>query len=672
MTKKQTAKKKQKDTSTKKIANLNDSKIFQNKWLGLILGGSYFLIMAIISFSFHKIGDYGVETDFFWSYVPQAQNFLDGNIIIDKYRGPLYPITLGLFSIILGDFFKTGIFLAILSASLIIYLTYELLKSLFNPLVALITVLLLAVNTTFNLYTYSAGTDMFFNFLITASLFFILKSRKYELKNIIIAAVFGGLAYITRYNGIFIFITVIASILFINIYKLDWKKRSITALIFIVVFAAIISPWGIYTQQKKGKAFFNQNYQNIAYEYLAKDKMSWDEFWYQGNRDKYSSLTQVVFQEPGTFFKQLITNSFSHLGKDLGSLIGWHIAIFSIFGLLLLFIHPPDKSRWTFYLANFLFFGVLLLVFYNERFSMFLIPFYLVFGVNALFSENKYLKKSVIKSQSTVIVLATILIIWNFSKSYSYNSENISCGDKNLPKMAKQFQGLKPKDKDGDKIMARKAHIAYYLNLEKKYVPTAKNYYEQVALLWKKEVDYVYYSIWEAGRGFNFLQDPSKVPPDFKLLTYTTASNKLIRKKEGSKSPYDIKVQEQTQPALLYKVKIDSVRYTIIDCAKWFEKNIPIKNKKESKQEKIMAVAPYLAYYLGRTAVEIPKGGADELLNQLKKEKVDYLYFGLIEASARMQLGALLNPDNAPQWLEVVAKINMDGNYPAVLYKVVY
>ncbi len=668
MSKKQKKQKKVVDPATE-VAARPRKNLLQMKNLGWLLGGIYAFIMLLVAFAYHKIGDYGVETDFFWSYVPQAKSFLDGHLIIDKYRGPLYPMALGLFHLILGDYFKTGIVLAVLSAGLVLYFSYEIVKKLFSPLVALVTVLLLAVNTTFNLYSYSAGTDMFFMMLVSAALYFIFKSREYKLTNLLLSGLFAGLAYITRYNGIFIPVSVIAGILFINIFRTAWKTRLIATAGFLAVFIVVITPWGIYTQQKKGKAFFNQNYQNVAYEYLAKGEMSWDEFWYQGNRDKYSSLTQVILNEPAAFFKKMVSNSFEHLGRDLGSLMGWHISIFSILGLLLLFYKPPSKEQWLYFLVNFLFFGVLLLVFYNERFSMFMIPFYGVFATSFLFEENKFLKKSIVGNRAVTVIIAGILVIWTFTKSYSYNSENINSGDKNLVKVAREFKKNVPESQQKGRIMSRKAHIAYYLGLDKKYIPPAKNYYEQVALLWKNKVDYVYYGIWEQGMGIDFLKDPNKTPPDFEFLTYASAKNKIIRQVQDAKTPYKIETAKITQPAFLYAVKKDSLRSGIMAAGDLFlDKNTQL-NKQQLKDIRVMAVVPYFAYYTGTTAVDFPKTNLDSLYSILEQQQVDYLFYGPYEASTRYQTGSLIFPENAPEWLVPVEHVNPESRFPIVLYK---
>ena len=191
------------------------------RFLSLGIAVVYLVVMSIVSFSFHKVGDYGVETDFFWGYVPAAKDFLNGVITIDAFRGPLYPIVLGIFGFILSDFFNAGILIGILSAAFVIYFTFEMVKRIFSPNVALFVTLILACNPVFVQYTYSAGTDMFFSALITATLFFFFKEKELSYKNLVIAAFLGGLSYLTRYNAIFLFGFVIVILLFINYWNIE-------------------------------------------------------------------------------------------------------------------------------------------------------------------------------------------------------------------------------------------------------------------------------------------------------------------------------------------------------------------------------------------------------------------------------------------------------------------
>ncbi len=641
---------------------------YKNRW-GWIIGGAYTLVMAIITFSYHKIGDYGVETDFFWSYVTQAQSFMDGHIIIDKYRGPLYPMVLGLVHLLTGEYFTAGLLIGLISAGLTLFFTYQSLSSLFSEKVAWITTLLVSVNTTFNLYTYSAGTDMFFMMLVSGTIYFIVRNPGYHPLNLALAGFFAGAAYLTRYNGIFLPIGLIIGLLFINIYRLIWKKRLEALAYFLAVFIVVIAPWGVYTYQKKGKAFFNQNYQNVAYEYLAKDKMGWDEFWYQGNRDKYTGLLPIILDQPGRFLGKMFSNAFDHLKRDLSSLTGWHIAVFSILGLLLMFYAPPDRFQWFYYLLNVLFFGVLLLVFYNERFSMFLIPFYTVIGINALFTPNKFLKETISGSSTLTFILAGVLVIWSFSKSYAYNSENINSGDKNLYLMAREFKKRVPENQRHGRIHSRKPHIAYYLGLEKKYIPPVKDYYKLVTLLWKNNVDYVYYGFWEQGMGLDFLKDPNNLPPDFELFIYTSAKNKIIRQKPDSHSPYKIETARINQPAFLYRVRKDSIRINLIHAGEEFIQKTGLSDNPESSQIKVMAAVPYFPYYTGTSFLELPRTSMNELYQKMDSLNVSYLVFSPFEAGTRFELGQLIFVNNAPEWLEPFIIIEPDSRYPVIIYR---
>jgi 4-amino-4-deoxy-L-arabinose transferase-like glycosyltransferase len=273
------SKEKKETASTKKSTRRSFDEFISQKHFSLIFSVIYFVIVGILSIVFHKVGDYGIETDFFWGYVPGAKKFLAGEIPMDAFRGPLYPMVLGIFGFILGDFFRAGILIAVLSASIVVYVTIEMLKKIFSPIISLFVTLLLAVNTVFIQYSYSAGTDMFFNALAALTLFFFFRNKELNYKNLILAAVIGGLSYLTRYNGIFL-ASFIFIILFVNYWKISWTNRIKSSILFAGVFLLTFSPWGFYCLSEKGSFFYNENYKNIAFEVYGKEKMSWDEFWF--------------------------------------------------------------------------------------------------------------------------------------------------------------------------------------------------------------------------------------------------------------------------------------------------------------------------------------------------------------------------------------------------------
>ena len=506
--------------------------ILNSKHTGLIIAGIYLLVVGLISFIFHKVGDYGIETDFFWGYVPSAKKFLSGEIPMDAFRGPLYPMVLGLFGIILGDFFHAGILIAVISASVVVYVTYELLKKIFSPTISLFVAIILTVNPVFIQYSYSAGTDMFFNALAAVTLFFFFKNKKLNKKNIILAALIGGLSYLTRYNGIFL-ASFVVIILFVNYWKIGWSERIKSSIIFVAVFLITISPWGFYSLNQKGSFFYNENYKNIAFEVYGKGKISWDDFWFKES-SKISSLTEVIFKDVGLFFSTTLNNIADHFLNDMEKLLGWQLGVFVILGLILLVLSNPLKSwkdqQTGYYIINVFFFALLLLVFYSERFSLFLIPFYLVIAVQPLFIEK--LKISKFLPQALKYILLTGLIVFTFFKSYSFNSENINSGPTELLTLRNWYQENVPDEMKGKLVAARKAHAAYYLDMEFKLMPMVDSYDEFITKLREENVDYLYFGIAEAGlrRELQFLIDPKNNHPGLEVVVYFTNPPSVLYK----------------------------------------------------------------------------------------------------------------------------------------------
>jgi hypothetical protein len=492
------------------------------KYTGLVIAAFYFVVVGLISFIFHTVGDYGIETDFFWGYVPSAKKFLSGEIPMDAFRGPLYPMVLAIFGFILGDFFHAGIFIAVLSASALIYVTFELLKKIFSTVISFFITILFVVNPVFIQYTYSAGTDMFFNALASLTLYFFFKNKELSYKNLILAAIFGGLSYLTRYNGIFL-ASFVFVILFVNSWNISWVQRIEASIIFAAVFIITFSPWGFYCLSEKGSFFYNENYKNIAYEVYGKGKISWDDFWFSES-SKITSLTEVIFKDAGLFFSTVIANISDHFVSDMERLIGWHLGVFVFLGLTLLIISNPFK-KWKsqetgYYLVNLFFFALLLVVFYSERFSLFLIPFYLVLAVQPLFFEKFKVAKFL--PQILKYLLLTGLIVFTIVKSCSFNSENINSGPTELLTLGAWYEENVSPEMKGKTVAARKAHVAYYLDMDFKLLPMADSYEELISKLKESQVDYLYFGIAEAGlrRNFQFLIDPKGNHPGLEVMVY--------------------------------------------------------------------------------------------------------------------------------------------------------
>lgn len=499
---------------------------------GIWLAGVYFVLMLFVSLKYHIIGDYGVETDFYWSYVPQAKHILEGTIIVEDFHGPVYPIVLSLIARVTSDLFHAGVILSLLSASATLFFIFQILKKLFRADMALIGTTLIALNATFIQYSYTAGTDMLFNALVTGSVFFLLKDEERKWLNIALSALLAGIGYLTRYNGVFALVAAPAAILLANIYQLSWRERIRTSAFFAGIFLLVIAPWGLYCFIEKGSFFYNKNYLNIAYEMFAKGKIGWDQYW-SVESQKFTSLRQVIFADPGLFISTVLRNIFEHGADDLGKLLGWQIGVFSLAGIALFVKERPTTRVLGYFIISILFFGVLLMVFYGERFSMFLLPFYVALALKTLtwqkLAQYRFWNRIHIGGLAGII-----LLIWTGYNSYQFNSMTIDSGPKEVIGIARWFEQNVGQKDSGKIIITRKPHIAYYLDMKMELFPYVNTYGELLAKMREVNASYLYFGLMEAGMRPQFRQllDPRNAPPELRPLTYTVSPPAVLYKVE--------------------------------------------------------------------------------------------------------------------------------------------
>jgi len=518
----------------------------------------YFVMMLYFSLTYHKIGDYDVETDFYWGFVGEAKQILSGSMPIGDFKGPGYGIALALFKLVISDYFTAGVVMSVLCAALTLLFTYKIIAQLFRPDLALLTTLGVAINAVFLKYTYSAGTDMLFNALMAVSIYFILRkdelnaAQKYKNKecgippwrdmwDIALAGLFSGYAYLTRYNGVALLVWVPIVLLFLNIKHLSWKQRLIGTTVYFGCAALLILPWGVHCLSQKGSFFYNTNYQNIAFDIYGQGKMSWDQFWNVEARN-FTSFSDVILRDPGAFINKMFSNLYEHFRNDIGFLpqqpgtqaslydtlrilVTSKIGIFVVPGILVLAVERINKRQLAYFTFSFLFFGVLLTVFYGPRFSLYLLPTYILLALSFLsWKRLSFLRIGKVGAQRAALFVVLILFALTFVESFKVIKENISSGPTEILQIADWVQRNKLERKESDIIVARKPHIGYYLNMEFRSFPYVNTFPELMVELGKLKAAYLFFSGIEAGMRpqFQYLLDPTKAPPDLQAIVYTT------------------------------------------------------------------------------------------------------------------------------------------------------
>src|SRR5262245_15174435 len=149
----------------------------------------------------HTVGDYFTETDFYGGYAEGARALQHGRLDPSRYGvvGPGYEIALALLGFLVPNLLLAAELLSIASILIGTTLWLRLLAARTNAALALVAALFLVTNVTLFRYGYSATNDSLAFAWIAASLFWLLarEGRRAPL----VAGVFGGLAFLTRYNA---------------------------------------------------------------------------------------------------------------------------------------------------------------------------------------------------------------------------------------------------------------------------------------------------------------------------------------------------------------------------------------------------------------------------------------------------------------------------------------
>ncbi|MGH7680697.1 MAG: glycosyltransferase family 39 protein, partial [Candidatus Eiseniibacteriota bacterium] len=215
------------------------------RWIAYALLGLFACYWGSKVFTEHRIGNYAVETDFYWKYGPAARDLLHGKIDISNYdsKGWGYPVAVALISATGLEPFRAAQVLALLAAVLAGLFAYRIHRSLLGPAVALCALLLLLSNETFLANTYEVGTDMFFFAIVLGCVSLLLGRTRPDTWALLGSGLLGGWAFSTRYNGLFLWPG--ACLLLLGLRTIDGnaRVRLRSAAIWSGGFVAAALPW---------------------------------------------------------------------------------------------------------------------------------------------------------------------------------------------------------------------------------------------------------------------------------------------------------------------------------------------------------------------------------------------------------------------------------------------
>lgn len=507
----------------------------------LILLLTVLSICAIVGY-FHRVGAFGVETDFYGVYAIQAENILAGKPYTYQHNPPAYCLLLALFIYFVNDTFIAGKIISTLATGVYTCVSYLILSLFIDRKVAFaiafISFLVIVP------YPFLASTDILGAALILTSIWFFLKKQKSINRqsinhhlNYTLSGLIAGCAYLTRSNSIFLMIGILVSIFIFNPHRQTQKKKLISAAIFITSSIFVISPWLIYNWHINGSPFASTAHAQIAAHFYHPEG---DKLITSVNEmgEKFKSLTEVILHDPIALITTYTQDIFL---KNIPAILlpkfllsnrefpYYHIIILPpliliAFGIYYLLKNKNnDDQEWRTKILSFLttnLFGYLILglVGFNRRYYFFLFP---CLSLLLIYPFYRYLLSEITGKVIAVFFIILIAIV-ACGETYSL----ITSEPRYLLEIA---DILKSKTKPQQIIIVRKPHLAYLAELTPTFplVNTAEEYLEAAK---KIDAQYIVYSDYEATlwQGLKSISSPQQLPPEFQLVYRHSPSNTLI------------------------------------------------------------------------------------------------------------------------------------------------
>jgi len=432
----------------------------------------YGLYWAYQALTVHRLGNYAVETDFYWKYGPAAAALKQGRVLIEHFdsKGWGYPLVVAAVSFLGLDIFRAAQIIGVLSACAALWCAFLLHRRLLGSVVALFSVLLLLYNPTFLANTYEVGTDMFFFALALGSIALLLGSERPGWRAIALSGILGGWAFSTRYNGLFLWPGAVIALGALLDRDRPPRAHWARAGLWSAGFLAAAAPWLLVNAAHTGNPLTNNNYTNVGFAVYGEG--NWEHFFYGGDR-KIHSFADVVRLDPARFARAMVANTFDHLKRDLTELLPILWGLFAAAGLLLVALIHRGRLWGAYLLFGLLYFLTLVPVFYGARFSLPMLAFYSALAVTPFGWDRLTGWVSGIERRFPVRIFA-FLLLWMpgayaaQSRTHdSGNPESIQSGPYETLEAADFLKSRAP----GETLLARKPHVAFLAGMRFAPIP---------------------------------------------------------------------------------------------------------------------------------------------------------------------------------------------------------
>jgi len=505
--------------------------IFEN-----IIEKRYFIFLIIFGFATiyavfgyqHKIGNYGVETDFLGLYGLDAERILNGEMVQERDHAPGYSLLVASLGLIFGDIFTAGKILSILAAFGCLWIFYKLILTVFDNLTSLLTLLLFGIYLL--PYSFIVGLDVVFTFFFLWGIYLFFRADYTNNRFLIFSGLVSGLAFLVRYNGVILPLGIFLIFFILNPEKTNIKGRISQYLYYIIPFVILISPWLLFTTFAEGGVSSPGLNVAIAWEFYG------DGTFFGGDErklvdPKLNSLFAIVFHDFRQFSFHYIENVVVRFKQLSTSGLHFPAYFFIAPGILITFNNFSLKqlSLFMFPLLGYL---ILCLVNYLTRYFLFIFPFFVLLVVLFFMIQlpvNSRFRWLSFKYIKWIVLL--FIFVFTFNKSYKTAYSEIKSEPRYLLEISEK---LKKRANQSDKIMSRKPHLAYLSNLQFEHFPQVDSLSTLTEIAKENDCKFIFYGKIE-----------QKLRPQFNNLTKPETVSQFL----------DLVCSNEEEKIYLYSVK---------------------------------------------------------------------------------------------------------------------
>jgi Dolichyl-phosphate-mannose-protein mannosyltransferase len=404
---------------------------------------------------------YDVESDFVNPIVPEAQRFLDGEPLLSRFHPPLYPMALAGLRQLLDDWLMAGVVLSALSGLVVLIASYFLFCDLGGRATAWGSVLTL-LGSMFIEYSATASTDVAFLAVFTASCLLAVRALRSGSAWLWRGCgLLAGLAIAMRSNGVTLGLLVLAPF----VSQAPLRSRLEGAVHVVTGLAIPILGLAIYGAASGSNIWPSRNHLNLAMTYFA-----------GGNRTnleavheiagRFDGVADVLLHDPASLARTYLYDLYKVLSEGLTQIVEPPLYFLFLPGLL--FLIGRRISAGLTVLLLILVAQLLLVNFkaFQPRFYLFLVP---TMGAAVGEMARRLVHADWPPEARRAIVALCAVMLVTAAGLAAIKAHRSLHGQ--VDELAEVLPLVATKVPHGATVVARKPHLAFYMEAEWTYLP---------------------------------------------------------------------------------------------------------------------------------------------------------------------------------------------------------